>query len=518
MLNQLRLMFIGLLFLAATAVQAEVKPASVFTDHAVLQRGKPIPIWGTADPGEWVTVRLAGNEAAPVAADPQGNWRAILPAMEAGGPHELTVIAGNTVTISDVLIGDVWICSGQSNMEWPLRATRNGEEEVKAANYPQIRLLLVPNVANAEAPQTQLEARWQVCTPDTARGFSAVGYFFGRHLHHELEVPIGLIDSAWGGTQAEAWTPRSTLDASEVTRPFVQRYEKALAVHDEAMKKYQEALKAWEEQNKDKPRNQRSNRPRAPMGPTNPHAPAALYNGMIHPLVPYAITGAIWYQGESNVDRAEAYYTVLPRLIQGWREAFGQGDFPFLIVQLANYTEPATQPVQAGGWPEVRDAQLYTARTVPNTGLAVTIDIGEAKDIHPRNKQDVGRRLALLAEKIAYGREVVCTGPTLKDIQINGNEVTLTFDAAKGLEARDPNQTGKPLPFALAGEDKQFHAATARIEGNRVILTSDAVANPVAVRYAWSNNPDSALLYNSADLPASPFRTDDWPLTTAGRR
>ncbi len=503
----LRMVAAGALMLGGLA-RADVKPASVFGDHAVLQREKPIAVWGLADAGEKVTVQL-GEVERSTTADEQGRWRVDLPAMKAGGPVQMKIDGKNSVRFNDLLIGDVWVCSGQSNMEFTVKGASNAKEAIAAADQPKIRLLTVPRKASFGQPQDSQPGQWQVCTAETVRGFSAVGYFFGRNLHQKLDVPIGLIASSWGGTPAESWTSAPALNAEPMFAQLVSNFEKKMAEYPAAKANHDQAMAAWETENRDKPKNQQSKKPAAPAGPDSPYAPAGLFNGMIQPLVPYSIKGAIWYQGESNAGRAAAYRTLLPVLIRDWRTAFGQGDFPFLVVQLANYMEAAKQPVENSGWAELREAQLLTARNVPNVGLAVIVDVGEAKDIHPKNKQAVGDRLALAARKIAYGEDVLHSGPILRKMQIDGSTVTLQFDQAKGLKIADPNETGKPLPFAVAGEDKQWHAATARIEGDNVVLESDAVQRPVAVRYAWSNNPDSALLYNEADLPASPFRTDE---------
>ncbi len=506
----------GVLVSVSAVTWADVKPATVFTDHAVLQRGMAIPVWGVADAGEKVTVKIGASQA-QATTDADGKWRVDLPAMEAGGPLEMTIAGNNTITLQDILVGDVWLCSGQSNMEFSVGRSINAADEIAAADHPQIRLLNVPRRATFGQVQSDQAGKWEVCSPATVKNFSAVGYFFGRDLNKALDVPIGLIGSSWGGTPAESWTSAKALNGNELFANRVPDYDKNLANYPAAKAKYDEALKTWQEENKDKPKNEQSKKPAAPQGPDNAWAPSALYNGMIHPLVPYGLKGAIWYQGESNAGKADAYRTLLPLMIGNWREVFGQGDFTFLVVQLANFMDPSEQPMQPGAWPELREAQLLTGQNTPNVGMAVIIDIGEAKDIHPKNKQDVGKRLAMAAEKIAYGRDVVFTGPTFKEMKVADGKAVLTFDSAEGMTAKDPNNTGRPLPFAVAGEDQQFHPATATIEGNQITMSSDAVANPVAVRYAWSNNPNSALLYNAAGLPASPFRTDDWPRVTAGK-
>lgn len=491
---------------------ADVRLPKIFGDHAGLQRGKPMPVWGTADPGEKVTVEWRGQKVSTTA-DRNGKWRVTLKPMPAGGPYEMVVKGKNTVVLKDILVGEVWVCSGQSNMEWPLFLARNGEQEVASANYPQIRLFIVPK-AIADQPQEDLPGgEWRVCTPESARNFSAVGYFFARELHRALNVPVGMVESAWGGTPAESWTSLSTLETNPVLRPILQNWERAVQGYPQALQRFYQQLQAWEEsaakaRAEGKPEPPRPNRPVHPRN--NPWKPAGLFNAMILPLVPYAIQGAIWYQGESNTGRAYEYRTLFPAMIQDWRKAWGQGDFPFLFVQLANFMATRPEPGESA-WAELREAQLMTLK-LPKTGMAVAIDIGEANDIHPRNKQDVGKRLALNALAIAYGKKVEYSGPIYTRMKREGSRIRLYFKHVDG-GLTTPN--GEPLKgFAIAGADRKFVWADARIEGDTVVVSSPQVAEPVAVRYAWADNP-VCNLYNKAGLPASPFRTDSWPGVTA---
>jgi sialate O-acetylesterase len=504
-----------LLSSTAGAVFADVKLPAVIGDNMVLQRGKAARIWGWAEPDEqimvsvsWRTVRWA------VTADKKGKWSFEMTPPKTSGPHEMTLSGKNTITIKNILVGEVWVCSGQSNMQMSVRSSANAEQEISGADYPNIRLFSVERKV-ARQPQTDCAGSWSLCSPQTVPGFSAVAYFFGRELHEELDVPIGLIHTSWGGTPAEAWTRRGVLESEPDCAPILQRFDEAMAAYPEAMKKYEEEVKTWKEavekaksEGKKPPR-----RPRTPFGPENPHSPAGLYNAMIAPLIPYGIGGAIWYQGESNAGRAYQYRRLFPAMIKNWRDDWGQGAFPFLFVQLANFMAVDPEPVDIA-WAELREAQLMTL-ALPNTGMAVIIDIGEANDIHPKNKQDVGKRLALWALAGTYGKKLVYSGPIYKSMRVEDDKIVLQFEhIGGGLFAKE----GDSLKgFAIAGPDRKFVWADAKIDGDTVVASSDKVAEPVAVRYAWANNP-ICNLYNKDGLPASPFRTDDWPGLTANNK
>jgi len=500
-----------LLICLITPAAADVKLPGLFGDHMVVQRDATLPVWGWAEPGEKVTVDLAG-QSKTATADADGKWSVKLDAVKAGGPHVLKVEGNNRIEIADVLVGEVWLCSGQSNMAMSVGGCLNREAEVAAANLPQIRMMTVSRVP-AETPQDDCRGDWKVCSPETVAGFSATAYFFGRTLHRELDVPVGLINSSWGGTPVQAWTALKNQQALRELKPLLDEWKKNIAAYDPeaAKQKHQEQLARWEQRAKQakaagKPV------PRKPAAPSDPrlnsHRPANLYNGMIAPLVPYAIRGAIWYQGEANAGRynASLYGLQLSTMIANWRDVWGQGDFPFLWVQLPNFRAPQQQPVQTDGWVIVQEEMLKTL-AVPNTGMAVTIDIGEADNIHPKNKQDVGKRLAIWALGMTYGEDVVRCGPLYNSMAKRDGRIEITLDCVgSGLVA----QGGGPLRgFAIAGEDKQFVWAEAKIEGDKVVVSSPQVKAPVAVRYAWASNPDCNL-YNRAGLPASPFRTDDW--------
>ncbi|MBT3604729.1 MAG: sialate O-acetylesterase [Candidatus Latescibacteria bacterium] len=478
----------------------------------VLQRNKDIPVWGHSDAREMITVTI-GTQKVVTTADATGSWLLHLGPIEAGGPYILTVQGNNTITFKDVLVGDVWVCSGQSNMAWSVKRSNNAAEEIASAQHPKIRFFGVKRTA-AQMPQQDVKGAWAVCDSQSVANFSAVGYFFGRRLHKTLNVPIGLINTSWGGTPVEAWTSLPALQATSDYAPLHQRWTKRIANHPKAKAKFKVDLEKWKIASDSlKALGQKvPRRPRTPQAPNHPHRPSVLYNGMIAPLIPYAIQGAIWYQGESNAGRAYQYRTLFPTMIHNWRADWGQGAFPFLFVQLANYRKIEENPVESN-WAELREAQQM-ALSLPNTGQAVIIDIGETDNIHPKNKQDVGLRLALAAEAQVYGKNNPFSGPIYKSMQIENDKIRITFDHSNGgLKKKGKALTG----FAIAGVDKKFVWADATIEGNSVIVSSREIINPVAVRYAWANNP-ICNLYNGANLPASPFRTDTWPGITANKR
>lgn len=647
-----------------SSVGSNLKLPAIFGDHMVLQCNMPVPIWGWAQPNEEVAVILKGRKPIVTKANEQGRWMVKLPPQPAGGPYELTIrTRKETIRFKDVLFGEVWICSGQSNMEWPVAWAQNAKQEIATANFPQIRFFVVEKSIALE-PQTDCKGKWVVCSPETIGGFSAVGYFFGREIHQRLKVPVGLIGTYWGGTPAEAWTDLKALESDPDFKPILERLPRDQETLKRLQEQYERSLAEWNQKvilkdpgNKGEgmgwakpdfddsdwatmelprilersmnidgavwfrkvvnipeswvgkdlvlslgpiddhdityfngerigstgpetpsswtvPRRYKvpgrlvkpganliavrvfdqleyggftglpdqmrlelaegktepislagvwkfkiefardaSKLPPRPQPPINNWTPTGLFNAMVAPLIPYAIRGVIWYQGESNVGRAYQYRKLFPALINSWRKAWGQGDFPFLFVQLANYLGRRPEPTESA-WAELREAQLLTLKTVPKTGMAVAIDIGEADDIHPRNKQDVGKRLALAALAIAYGQKIVYSGPIYRSMKIEGNRIRLFFDhVGSGLIARGERLVG----FAIAGKDRKFVWANAKIEGNTVVVWSEQVPEPVAVRYAWADNPDCNL-YNKEGLPASPFRTDDWPGVTVNNR
>ena len=615
---------------------------SLFSENTVLQRDMPVPVWGWTKPGETVTVSLEGKTASATAGA-DGKWLAKIGPFSAGGPFTMTVAGSQTVKVENVLIGDVWICSGQSNMEQGIGIAANPQEEIAKADYPMIHLYTVPKLISME-PRTQVNSKWLVCNPANIAnggwgGFSAVGYFFGRQLHLDLKVPIGLIHTSWGGTVAEAWTSGDALKAMADFKPSVEMIEQTVSGNkgvsadqliidwykkndpgteakweapefNAAAWKTMQLPVLWEQaglpnfdgivwfrkevdipvgsagkdlalhlgpiddrdttffngvkvgskdqynENRDykipgslvkagkaviavrvldtgggggiwgKPEQMTLEGGEKPISlagawqyqdstpfakcsqipVTNagdPNVTTVLYNGMIAPLLPYGIKGAIWYQGESNANRAMQYRTLLPTMIKDWRARFGIGDFPFFIVSLASFMQVDKEPAESQ-WAELREAQMLTSQTLPNTGIAMAIDIGDANDIHPKNKQDVGKRLALSAESIAYGKKIEFSGPVFKAIEKKDASIRVTFDhVGAGLEAKGGELKG----FAIAGDDKKFVWADAKIEGDAVVLSSPKVAAPTTVRYAWGNNP-IATLYNKDGLPAVPFRSD----------
>lgn len=506
--------FLFLLCLVAVAA-ADVKVPGVFGDHMVLQRDMPLVVWGTADPAEEVAVTVAEQSKAATA-DGEGKWSVKLDALKAGGPYEMKIQGkNNTVQLRDVFAGEVWLCSGQSNMQMTVSGVINKEVEIASADHPKIRMLTVDR-KTAKEPQHDCGGKWQVCSPKTVAGFSAAGYFFGRELHKQLDVPVGLIDSSWGGTPIQAWTSTKAQAAEPELKPMIDQLMQQAKTYDpaKAMAQYEKQLAKWKQavaqaKAEGTPRKGRQAQPpQKPQEPQlSPWAPGSLYNGMIAPLAPYAIRGAIWYQGESNAG-SKLYGLQMRTMIANWRGDWRKGDFPFLFVQLPNFMAPQQKPSEpAGGWPLTREIFLKTLTAVPNTGMAVTIDVGEANDIHPRNKQEVGRRLAQWALAKTYGKDVVACGPLYKSMRVDGNKIVVEFDCVGGgLGARDGD---KLKGFAIAGADKKFLWAEARIAGDTVVVSSPEIESPAAVRYAWANNPDCNLI-NKAGLPASPFRTDDW--------
>ena len=452
-------------------VQADVKLPKVIASHMVLQQKLPLPIWGTADAGEDVTVSI-GDNTASTKAGADGKWSVKLKAITAGGgPLELVVKGKNEIKLTDILIGEVWVASGQSNMEWSVAASNNPQEEIAAAKYPNIRLFHVRKTPAVTAQdEVVLDREWSECSPATISNFSAVAYFFGRHIHQELNVPVGLINTSWGGTAIEPWTPIVGFESVESLKPIAEQV-KAQQAKPEGVQ-------------------------------PNAGAPTHLYNGMVHGVQPFGIRGALWYQGESNRGQGVAYEQRMHALINGWRSVWAQGDFPFLYVQLAPFKYGPTDPQFL--LPQIWEAQTKTL-ALKNTGMAVTTDITHLTDIHPKNKQDVGKRLALWALAKTYGKEgLVYSGPLYKSMKVEGNKVRIEFEhVGSGLKSRD----GKPLSwFTIASKEGDFVEATAAIDGNSVVVSSDKISEPAAVRFGWDQLAEPNLM-NAESLPAGPFRT-----------
>ena len=497
---------VGLALSSISSLSAAEKLSlsSLFTDHAVLQRDTAVPVWGKAEPGLKVVVQFAGQEK-PATADKDGKWSVKLDSLAASAEgRTLTVKAESgteSVARQDVLVGEVWVCSGQSNMGWTLKQSTGGDEAIAAAGDAQLRLFNASARA-VDEPQDSIGGTWAVDSSQSATNFSGVAYFFGKELRKSLKVPVGLIKSAVGGTVCEAWTPKGDLETNPTLKPLLDQQAARVASYAKILEDYKskepELLKAHEAavakakaDGKPEPR-----KPTAPADPvTNVNRPFGLYNGSIAPLVPYAIRGAIWYQGESNSGRGKEYQTLFPAMITGWRKVWGQGDFPFLFVQIAPHN---------GMSPEIREAQRLTVQTTQNTAMAVTLDIGDAADIHPKPKQPVGARLALAARALAQGEKIEYSGPDYDALSVSGNKATLHFKhVGGGLVAKDGALKG----FTIAGSDGKFVDAKAEIVGDTIVVMSDAVAAPTAVRYGWSNVPADSL-WNKAGLPASPFQTD----------
>ena len=496
--------FAALIALAgALSLRADVKLAALFSDNAVLQQGRAVPIWGWADEGEKITVEFRGHKS--VATAKGGKWMTRLPKLKAGGPDVLTVSGKNKIELKNVLVGEVWICSGQSNMEWPLRLTFEPEKAAAHSANPMIHLITIPKL-KADKPIEDVKARWVECSPQTVTNFSAVAYFFGRDLQKALGVPIGLIHTSWGGSPAEVWMSQDVLESHPDYKPAIlDRYLQDL-------QRYEAALKQYETEQAELKKQGKSSDKKPPGKPF--WKPTELYNGMIAPLIPYAIQGAIWYQGESNAGRAHQYRTLFPDMIRNWRRDWKQGDFTFLAVQLAPFTKIKDQPGDSD-WAELREAQLLATQVLPKVGMAVITDVGEEADIHPRKKEPVGARLALAARRIAYGeKKTVTSGPVYKRMKIDGDKIALNFDhVGSGLEARGGELKG----FAIAGEDGKFVWAKAEIVGEKVVVSSPDVSKPLAVRFGWANFP-VVNLWNKDGLPATPFRTDKFPMITAPKK
>lgn len=518
------LIHLPLAVLFTATLHAEIKPNPLFSDGAILQRGQKIPVWGTARDGEKVTVEFQGQKASATAAG--GTWSVQLDPLTAGGPFTMTLTGDNTVTIKDLLVGEVWIASGQSNMNLTLTQTPYLPEEAPKAKYPQIRTFKVP-VTPVVKPIAEAKGSWITCSPETLKDFSAVGYFFARDIHQKLGIPVGLIHSALGATPAQAWTSTEALQSEPKLQHYAEDIKKRLADYETASaaypailaahkaklaewmettgKPHEQQVAAWEkvaEQakasgQKPPPRPRpATRRPPEPVPPDGRNTdPAVLFNGMIHPLIPYGIKGVLWYQGESNAKQAEEYLTLFPTLIQDWRARWKQGEYPFLYVQVAPY---------GGMPPEIREAQLLSLGKVSNAAMTVTTDVGDAADIHPRNKQPVGQRLALAARALAYGEKIEYSGPLYTSMKVEPGKIILNFKhTGSGLVAKDGPLKG----FTIAAKDKTFVPAKAEIQGNTVVVSADGIADPSAARYGWDNVPD-VNLYNQEGLPASPFRTD----------
>lgn len=486
-------------FLSLVSIaRADVRLPHLFSSNMVLQQGAKIEVWGWADDGEEVTVSFRGKTVKTVAKN--GEWKVQLGKLKAGGPDTMMITGKNAITLNNVLVGEVWVCSGQSNMEFALKNSTNSQPDIEASANPRIRLFHVPRLRTNQ-PTNDVDATWEECGPATVPDFTAVGYYFGRDLEKSLNVPIGLIESSWGGTPAEAWTREGAL----ASNPRYQREILEPAAAKE--KKYEADLQAYDKQKEAAKASGKAFKKRAP---GKPWQGGELYNGMIAPLVNYRIRGAIWYQGENNAPRAAQYHTLFPDMISNWRHDWQEGNFPFLCVQLAPFMAIKDQPGESS-WAELREAQLLATKVLPKVGIAVITDVGNPNNIHPTQKEPVGARLALAARGIAYDEHLEYSGPIYKSVKFEGNKAVLAFNhVGSGLEARGGDLKG----FAVCGQDKKWFWATATIDGkNRIVVSAPEVQKPIAVRYGWADCP-VVNLWNKEGLPASPFRTDDFPMIT----
>jgi sialate O-acetylesterase len=490
--------------------RGDVSMPNLFGDGMVLQQGMEVPIWGWAENGERVTVEFRNQKVATTAKD--GKWQLKLRKLQAGGPDSMTITGKNQIQFQNVLVGEVWICSGQSNMEWPLSRSFDANQAIPNSGNPVIRLFTVRKL-RANEPTNNVTGSWTACGPDTVTNFSAVAYYFGRDLQRSLGVPIGLIHTSWGGSPAEVWMKQDVLAVNPDYK------ETILDAYTKAFREYQDALAQFEREAADLAKEGKSPTRKKPSPPY--WKPTELYNGMIAPLVPYAMRGAIWYQGESNAGRAQQYRTLFPDMIRNWRRDWGQGDFAFIEVQLAPWDkgkkrslEQITASPGDSDWAELREAQTLATKALPKVEMAVITDVGDKDDIHPTKKEPVGSRLGLAARRIAYNESIVYSGPRYKGMKVDGDKVWISFQSVgAGLEARGGELKG----FAVAGPDQRFVWAKAQIQGDQVVVSSPEVSNPVAVRYGWADYP-VVNLWNKNGLPASPFRTDDFPMVTQPKK
>jgi sialate O-acetylesterase len=481
----------ALLFFILATARATVSLPGILSDGMILQRGLKIPVWGWASAGEKIQVHFRGD-IFQVTCGNDGRWQTELPPCEAGGPFEMIILGSNEIRVQNILAGDVWVCSGQSNMAFRLKTVKDKYAgDIKKASGCAIRVFEVSRGAGFDVQDRLSSGRWKQATETTVSDFPAVAYFFAAELYAKYKIPVGLINASVGGTPAEAWM---SLDALKQFPSCIRGYEDARMIFTE---------KDLEDNHKTAVKPEYSELRQVP---------SCLFNAMIAPLIPYSIKGVIWYQGERNAqsDNPGLYRTLFPALINDWRAHWGLGEFPFIYVQLPNYKEPSSWPEESG-WAEIREAQLM-ALSLPNTGMAITIDLGDARNLHPHNKKEVGQRLALVAQKLAFHDEsVVYSGPVYHSMRRDGNKIIISFTSiGSGLAAKGG---GCLEHFSIAGDDRKFIWANAKIEGEQVVVWSDEVSSPVAVRYAWADNPESCNLYNKEGLPASPFRTDNWQTT-----
>ncbi len=503
MIGSKKLLAFSLVLLVKISATAQIKLPALVADNMVLQQQAKVNLWGWAAPNEKITIKLGWSDLpVDVVADAAGNWKTTVATPNGSQKtYEITLNASNTITLKNVLVGEVWLCSGQSNMFFPVgreegtwkTGVKNYEEEVKNAIFPDIRLFTVALNASQQ-PVEDVIGSWKVCSPESIKTFSAVAYFFGRDLYKKLNVPIGLISTSWGGTKAEAWTAQNILEGETAFLPILQEDAKNEKSYQEKLEAYYLALTNERISNAANAPKSQLKKPKKEPNKTS----YVLYNAMLHPLVNYTIKGAIWYQGESNSGKAYLYRTLFPAMVKSWRDEWKQGDFPFYYVQITPHK---------GQNAAIREAQLMSLKAIPNSGMVVTTDVGDAQNIHPIDKQTVGYRLALIARAKTYGEnKLVYSGPIYNHMKIKKQKAQLFFDYAEsGLK-----KNGDVLKeFEIAGEDQIFYPADAKIDGKTIIVSSAKVKEPAAVRFAWKAVPEPNL-FNNDNLPASPFRTDDW--------
>jgi sialate O-acetylesterase len=499
------------------AARADVTLPSIINHNMVLQHGMKVPLWGWAEPGETVTVTLEGQSTSTQAAA-TGDWSLKLPAHKPGGPFDLTIAGRNSITLTNVLFGEVWLCSGQSNMGYGVGGVAPSAE-VARLNYPMMRQYFM-QIRPTNAPIRKCVGNWRAATPPNAGEFCAVGFWFAERLQRDVNVPVGLIWTAYGSSSIETWIPREALKGDPDFAEMFERAKKAdyprlLAEYNAAMTNWE--ARAAEARQQNKPQPAKPGDPKEMYAYIMRHAPGNCFDGGIAPVIPFAARGVLWYQGEHNAPRGYQYRKLLPILIREWRRQWENPDMVFLVVQLPNYGGTGAEP-RDSEWAELREAQWLAVQDTRNCGIAVTIDIGDTVNIHPPNKWDVGRRLALVALHNVYGQAIEYSGPTLSSAAFKGNEAVLSFSHADGGLVTGTNGLAEPVRgFAVAGKDRTFKWADARIKDQTVILSNTNGITPVAVRYAWDNTPN-ANLYNKAGLPAAPFRTDDWPGITVTNR
>ena len=505
-----QLIIVGLFIFSIVNAQ-NLKLGELFNEGAVLQRNAKVSVWGTSAPLAGISVSIQGKQF-QAKSDKAGKWSIELASLKEGGPYEMSVISANeTLKLKEIYVGEVWLAGGQSNMAFMLENSDNGKEEIAQAANPNIRFIMVPYKA-FEGDKNRGDMNWRTATTENVKNMSAVAYYFAKDLQAKLNVPVGVICCYKGGSGAETWMSRESLLKNPVIAPIVENYESNYAKlgrekYLELLTNYENDLKVFRDSVKSGNKTMKS--PKEPMGEQNYNRPYGLYNNMLKRIIPYSVKGAIWYQGEHNSPRAVQYRTLFPAMIEQWRTDFNNPNMPFLFVQLPGYAnaDGANRPI----WPEQRESQLLTWKNVKNTGMAVTIELGNKTNIHPTNKEPVGKRLAAIAFNTVYGFDIPYSGPVYKNVEFKGNQAVLSFDFVYGGLKVDGELQG----FTICGADKNFVSAKAQIKGNQIVVYAEGVTNPVAVRYGWANWTE-ANLRNNADFPASPFRTDDFQLLTEG--